>query len=82
MCHNSSICYAADAQEPILEPNHSFENLTLDPPTTSIDDTSLDDFKTLLDFNLVSYFLVSKVQYYNVTTFSFTNYIAMGKISS
>ena len=35
--------------------------LFADPPHTKIDDISSDDFRQLLDLNLVSYFLVAKV---------------------
>ena len=32
-----------------------------DPPYQTIDDTSGDDFKKLIDLNLVGYYLVAKV---------------------
>ena len=32
-----------------------------DPPPTKIDDISVEDFRSLLDFNLVSYFFTMKV---------------------
>ena len=32
-----------------------------DPPTKTIDDTSVDDFKDLLNLNLVNYFIFCKV---------------------
>lgn len=38
----------------------------LDPPKTAIDDITADDFRRLLDINLVSYFLFAKVSMLDV----------------
>lgn len=40
---------------------YNFCAVFLDPPKTAIDDITADDFRRLLDINLVSYFLFAKV---------------------
>lgn len=45
------------AQFPVLSLPKCFP----DPPPTKIDDISVEDFRSLLDFNLVSYFFTIKV---------------------
>ena len=39
-------------------------SIFLDPPEKSIDETSIQDFKNLLDLNLVNYFTLCKVSRY------------------
>ena len=42
-----------------------------DPPYQTIDDTSADDFRKLVDLNLIGYYLVAKVFLKSINLLSF-----------
>jgi hypothetical protein len=46
------------------------EYIFVDPPASSIDGFSAEDFRQLLDLNLVAYFLTSKVTSESLVIFS------------
>ena len=45
---------------------HEIYIIVTDPPYQTIDDTSADDFRKLVDLNLIGYYLVAKVFIKNI----------------